>query len=57
MIKKFLILILAVMLALSANPVYADDNTYYGESELETFKNSLEFYMHFGITDERAEIM
>ena len=40
MIKKFLILILTVMLALSANFVYADDSTYYSESELKTFESS-----------------
>ncbi len=54
MIKKFLILILTVMLALSANFVYADDSTYYSESELKTFESSLEFYMHFGITDKKS---
>lgn len=55
MIKKCLILLISVALSLSSFAVCAaESGAYYSESELENFENSLDFYMHFGITDKKA---
>ena len=55
MIRRSLLLILTLILVLSSVPVVvASDGNYYSESELESFKKSLDFYTHFGVTDEKA---